>query len=89
MVLDILKSKKLHPFIIKCTPHGSRGLITFNYLNINFYFIFLPQDEHRQHLEEVLVAQAVPGIRSVMAMNDNMKQTLHKYNSLAEQVCFR
>ncbi|KTF81648.1 hypothetical protein cypCar_00036058 [Cyprinus carpio] len=43
-------------------------------------------DEHKQHLEEILVAQAVPGIRSVMAMNDNLKQTLHRYNSLAEQM---
>uniref|UniRef100_UPI003D9F85B2 kinesin-like protein KIF11 n=1 Tax=Danio rerio TaxID=7955 RepID=UPI003D9F85B2 len=43
-------------------------------------------DEHKQHLEEVLVAQAVPGIRSVMSMNDNLKQTLHKYHNLAEQM---
>uniref|UniRef100_A0A8C2FU80 Kinesin family member 11 n=1 Tax=Cyprinus carpio TaxID=7962 RepID=A0A8C2FU80_CYPCA len=43
-------------------------------------------DEHKQHLEEVLVAQAVPGIRSVMAMNDNLKQTLYRYNTLAEQM---
>uniref|UniRef100_A0A671MZK5 Kinesin-like protein KIF11 n=1 Tax=Sinocyclocheilus anshuiensis TaxID=1608454 RepID=A0A671MZK5_9TELE len=40
----------------------------------------------KQHLEEILVSQAVPGIRSVMAMNDNLKQTLHRYNSLAEQM---
>lgn len=45
------------------------------------------QDEHKQHLEEVLVAQAVPGIGSIMAMNDSLKQTLHRYHALAEQVC--
>uniref|UniRef100_A0A671MZJ6 Kinesin-like protein KIF11 n=1 Tax=Sinocyclocheilus anshuiensis TaxID=1608454 RepID=A0A671MZJ6_9TELE len=48
--------------------------------------LFDSKDEHRQHLEEILVSQAVPGIRSVMAMNDNLKQTLHRYNSLAEQM---
>lgn len=41
-------------------------------------------DEHKQHLEEVLVAQAVPGIGSIMAMNDSLKQTLHRYHALAE-----
>ncbi|XP_016316011.1 kinesin-like protein KIF11 [Sinocyclocheilus anshuiensis] len=50
------------------------------------YSSWLQRDEHRQHLEEILVSQAVPGIRSVMAMNDNLKQTLHRYNSLAEQM---
>ncbi|XP_067222841.1 kinesin-like protein KIF11 [Chanodichthys erythropterus] len=43
-------------------------------------------DEHKQYLEEVLVAQAVPGIRSVMVMNDSLKQTLHRYHTLAEQM---
>uniref|UniRef100_A0A671M916 Kinesin-like protein KIF11 n=1 Tax=Sinocyclocheilus anshuiensis TaxID=1608454 RepID=A0A671M916_9TELE len=46
----------------------------------------LGADEHKQHLEEVLVAQAVPGIRSIMAVNDNLKQTLYRYNTLAEQM---
>lgn len=50
---------------------------------------FCVQDEHKQYLEEILVAQAVPGIRSVMAMNDSLKQTLHRYHTLAEQVCVR
>ncbi|XP_056623810.1 kinesin-like protein KIF11 [Triplophysa dalaica] len=43
-------------------------------------------DEHKQHLEEVLVAQALPGIRSIMAMNDSLKQTLHRYHLLPEQM---
>ncbi|XP_016319433.1 kinesin-like protein KIF11 [Sinocyclocheilus anshuiensis] len=47
---------------------------------------FSQTDEHKQHLEEVLVAQAVPGIRSIMAVNDNLKQTLYRYNTLAEQM---
>ncbi|XP_065153419.1 kinesin-like protein KIF11 [Paramisgurnus dabryanus] len=43
-------------------------------------------DEHKQHLEEVLIAQALPGIRSIMAVNDSLKQTLHRYHALAEQM---
>ncbi|XP_052001750.1 kinesin-like protein KIF11 [Xyrauchen texanus] len=43
-------------------------------------------DEHKRNLEEVLVAQAVPGIRSIMAMTDSLKQTLYRYHALAEQM---
>ncbi|XP_051579257.1 kinesin-like protein KIF11 [Myxocyprinus asiaticus] len=43
-------------------------------------------DEHKHNLEEVLVAQAVPGIRSIIAMTDSLKQTLHRYHALAEQM---
>ncbi|XP_052009273.1 kinesin-like protein KIF11 [Xyrauchen texanus] len=43
-------------------------------------------DEHKHHLEEVLVAQSLPGIRSIIAMNDSLKQTLHTYHTLAEQM---
>ncbi|TRY98776.1 hypothetical protein DNTS_014433 [Danionella cerebrum] len=43
-------------------------------------------DELKQHLEESLVAQAVPGIRSIMILNDSLKQTLDGYHTLAVQM---
>ncbi|KAG1972872.1 P-loop containing nucleoside triphosphate hydrolases superfamily protein [Pimephales promelas] len=43
-------------------------------------------DEHKQHLEKVLLAQAVPGIRSVIATTDSLKQTFHRYHTLNEQM---
>ncbi|KAG9268420.1 kinesin-like protein KIF11 [Astyanax mexicanus] len=43
-------------------------------------------DQHKSHLEEVLIAQAMPGIRSVIAMNDSLKDTLQKYSALAAKM---
>ncbi|XP_017560407.1 kinesin-like protein KIF11 [Pygocentrus nattereri] len=43
-------------------------------------------EQHKLHLEEVLVAQAMPGIRSIMAMNDSLKETLQQYGALAAKM---
>ncbi|KAI4891435.1 hypothetical protein NFI96_022124, partial [Prochilodus magdalenae] len=43
-------------------------------------------DQHKLHLEEVLVAQAMPGIRSIIAMNDGLKETLQQYSALAAKM---
>ncbi|XP_072546698.1 kinesin-like protein KIF11 [Salminus brasiliensis] len=43
-------------------------------------------DQHKLHLEEVLLAQAIPGIRSITAMNASLKETLQKYSALAAKM---
>ncbi|KAF7704707.1 hypothetical protein HF521_021779 [Silurus meridionalis] len=43
-------------------------------------------DEHKLNLEDVLIAKAMPAIGSIMAVNEGLKQTLHRYNALAGQV---
>ncbi|XP_026800122.3 kinesin-like protein KIF11 [Pangasianodon hypophthalmus] len=43
-------------------------------------------DEHKLHLEDVLIAKAMPAIGSIMAVNEGLKQTLQRYNALAGQM---
>ncbi|KAK3563659.1 hypothetical protein QTP86_033504 [Hemibagrus guttatus] len=43
-------------------------------------------DEHKLHLEDVLIAKAMPAIGSITAVNEGLKQTLQKYNALAGQM---
>ncbi|XP_035389038.1 kinesin-like protein KIF11 [Electrophorus electricus] len=43
-------------------------------------------DQHKLHLEDVVLVQALPAIRAVTKLNDNLKRTLHKYSALAEKL---
>uniref|UniRef100_W5U7P9 Kinesin-like protein KIF11 n=1 Tax=Ictalurus punctatus TaxID=7998 RepID=W5U7P9_ICTPU len=43
-------------------------------------------EEHKLHLEEVLIAKAMPAIGSIMAVNEGLKQTLQRYNVLDGQM---
>ncbi|XP_062863433.1 kinesin-like protein KIF11 [Trichomycterus rosablanca] len=43
-------------------------------------------DQHKLQLEDVLLTKAMPAIRSVMAVNDSLKQTLQRYDALAGQL---
>ncbi|KAM6956574.1 kinesin-like protein KIF11 [Aplochiton taeniatus] len=43
-------------------------------------------EEHKQDLEEVLVAQVLPGMSAVMALSDSLKITLDTHRSLATKM---
>lgn len=43
-------------------------------------------DQHKLHLEEVLLTKAVPAVRSIVAVNDSLKQTLQRYDAMAKQM---
>ncbi|XP_030643052.1 kinesin-like protein KIF11 [Chanos chanos] len=43
-------------------------------------------EEHKLHLEEVLVAQVLPGIQAVMTICDSQRQTLQRYHTLTERM---
>uniref|UniRef100_A0A4W5P3X9 Kinesin-like protein n=1 Tax=Hucho hucho TaxID=62062 RepID=A0A4W5P3X9_9TELE len=42
--------------------------------------------EHKLELEEVLVAQMLPGFSAIMAMNDSLKKTLGSHHALAAKM---
>ena len=44
------------------------------------------QEEHKQEMEEVLVAQVLPGLSAIMAMNDSLKTSMESHRTLATQV---
>uniref|UniRef100_A0A8C7MK28 Kinesin family member 11 n=1 Tax=Oncorhynchus kisutch TaxID=8019 RepID=A0A8C7MK28_ONCKI len=46
----------------------------------------LHQEEHKLELEEVLVAQMLPGFSAIMAMNDSLKKTLGSHHALAAKM---
>ncbi|XP_076834162.1 kinesin-like protein KIF11 [Brachyhypopomus gauderio] len=48
--------------------------------------IFHLLDQHKRQLQDVLLAQALPGMRAVMALNDTLKQTLLRYDVLAQKM---
>lgn len=50
-------------------------------------FSLPPQDEHKLHLEDVLMAKVMPAVSSVMAVNEGLKRTMQRCNTLAGQVC--
>uniref|UniRef100_A0A8C8H3K6 Kinesin-like protein n=1 Tax=Oncorhynchus tshawytscha TaxID=74940 RepID=A0A8C8H3K6_ONCTS len=43
-------------------------------------------EEHKLELEEVLVAQMLPGFSAIMAMNDSLKKTLGSHHALAAKM---
>lgn len=43
-------------------------------------------EEHKQDMEEVLVAQMLPGLAAIMAMNDSLKTSLESQRALATQM---
>lgn len=43
-------------------------------------------EEHKEDLEEVLVAQVLPGLSAVMALNDSLKSSLETHRSLATKM---
>ncbi|KAF4084385.1 hypothetical protein AMELA_G00128400 [Ameiurus melas] len=43
-------------------------------------------DEHKLHLEDALIAKAMPAIGSMMAVNEGLKQTLQRYHVLDGQM---
>ncbi|XP_067092536.1 kinesin-like protein KIF11 [Osmerus mordax] len=43
-------------------------------------------EEHKQEMEEVLVAQVLPGLSAIMAMNDSLKTSMESHRTLATQM---
>ncbi|KAL0964513.1 hypothetical protein UPYG_G00324880 [Umbra pygmaea] len=43
-------------------------------------------EEHKMELEEVLLAQVLPGFSSIMAMNESLTKTLERNNSLSARL---
>ncbi|XP_066538893.1 kinesin-like protein KIF11 [Hoplias malabaricus] len=64
----------------------SRLLQQENLTQKNKDFIIQLLDQHKLQLEEVLFAKAIPGIQSIMTINDSLKETLKQYNALASKM---